>query len=138
MADKSPEAAPSAPSNPAHGSRRLDVHPLLGPLPPADEVGFTLDGRSLTGRAGEPILAALLAAGVRVCRTMPRSGEPRGGYCLVGRCADCLMVVDGEPNIQTCVTPLRAWARVETQHGVGHWPGEAPAASPETGAGGAA
>lgn len=111
---------PAAPS-PPHGARRLDQHPLLGPLPPADEIAFTLDGRTLSGRAGEPILAALLAAGIRVCRTMPRSGEARGGYCLVGRCADCLMQVDGEVNVRTCLTPLRAGMRVATQHGLGTW-----------------
>jgi hypothetical protein len=116
-----------APTLPAHGSRRLETHPLLGPLPPAATVAFTVDGRALTGRIGEPILAALLAAGVRVCRMMPQTGEARGGYCFVGRCADCLMQVDGEPNVRTCVTPLNAGMRVETQHGLGRWEA-APAA----------
>jgi hypothetical protein len=111
---------PAAPS-PPHGARRLNHHPLLGTLPQADEVAFTLDGRHVSGRAGEPILAALLASGVRVCRTMPRSGEARGGYCLVGRCTDCLMQVDGEPNVRTCLTPLRAGIRVATLHGFGTW-----------------
>lgn len=135
MTDTSPE--PASPATPPHGSRRLDVHPLLGPLPPAEEVGFTLDGCSLTGRSGEPILIAVFAAGVRVCRTMPRSGQARGGYCLVGRCADCLMLVDGEPNVRTCVTPLRAGARVETQHGLGRWDGASSAVPPASVAGGA-
>ena len=120
MTDRPGSAAPSPP----HGARRLDHHPLLGPLPPADDVAFTLDGRPLSGRAGEPILAALLAAGVRVCRTMPRTGEARGGYCLVGRCTDCLMQVNAEPNVRTCLRPLRAGMRIATQHGSGAW--EAP------------
>lgn len=124
----------------AHGARRLLDHPLLGPLPPGEEAGFTFDGRSLTGRAGEPILAALLAAGVRVCRTMPHSGEARGGYCLVGRCTDCLMQVDGEPNVRTCLAPLRAGSRVATQHGLGAWgpaPGDGASGTEATGDGGA-
>ena len=104
-----------------HGACRLETHPLLGAPPPAPEVAFTVDGRSLTGRLGEPILAALLANGLRVCRTMPLDGEARGGYCLIGRCADCLMQVDGELNVRTCVTPLRDGLRVVTQHGLGSW-----------------
>jgi hypothetical protein len=64
-------------------------------------------------------LAALLAAGIRVCRTMPHGDEARGGYCLVGRCADCLMEVDGELNVLTCVTPLRDGMRVAIQRGLG-------------------
>jgi hypothetical protein len=126
MADPSPDPSPPAPP---HGSRRLDTHPLLGRRPPAEEVAFAFDGRPLTGRAGEPILAALLAAGVRVCRTMPGSGEARGGFCLVGRCPDCLMVIDGEPNVRTCVTPLRAGMQVATQIGLGTRSGSATAAT---------
>jgi hypothetical protein len=128
-----PTAPARSDAGPAHGARRLLAHPLLGPLPPAAEVDFTLDGRPLSGRAGEPVLAALLAAGVRVCRTMPRSGEARGGYCLIGRCADCLMQVDGEPNVRTCLTPLRAGLRVVTQRGLGAWemPAAAEAAAPD-------
>jgi hypothetical protein len=28
------------------------------------------------------------------------------------------MIVDGKPNIRTCVTPLKAGMKVETQYGV--------------------
>ncbi len=96
-------------------------HPILGPLPPAAQVSFTLDGMPMVGRDGEPFAAALLAAGVRVFRTMPRSGEMRGEYCLVGRCSDCLMTIDGVTNVRTCLEPVRAGARVVTQRGVGSW-----------------
>jgi predicted molibdopterin-dependent oxidoreductase YjgC len=102
-------------------SSRILEHPTLGPLPPTETVEITVDGRKVTARVGEPIAAALIAAGIRVFRTMPRSGEARGGYCLVGRCSDCLMQVDGELNVRTCVTPARDGMRVETQHGLGEF-----------------
>ena len=98
---------------------RVRDHPRLGPLPDAPGVRFTFDGRPLAGRAGEPIAAALLAAGVRVFRTMPRTGEARGGSCLVGRCADCWVVVDGEPNVRACLEPVRDGMAVRTQRGLG-------------------
>ena len=101
--------------------RRIAHHPVLGPAAPRPTVTLSFDGRPLEAREGEPVAAALLAAGIRVFRTMPRTGEPRGGYCLVGRCADCLVIVDGEPNVMACLTPVRHGMRVETQHGLGAW-----------------
>ena len=51
-------------------------------------------------------------------------GYPRGIFCGIGRCTDCVMTVDGQPNVRTCVTPVRAGMKVETQQGLGKW-GEA-------------
>ena len=86
-----------------------------------ESISFTFDGRACAGRPGEMLAAALFANGVRVFRTMPRTGRPRGGFCFAGRCSDCQVMVDGVPNVMACVTPLRAGMRVETQHGVGAW-----------------
>ena len=112
-------AQPSRPGTPPPADRRVRDHPLLGPLPAAAEVPFTFDGRPIAARDGESIAAALLAAGVRVFRTMPRSGAARGGWCMVGRCTDCLVVVDGQPNVRACVTPVVREMRVATQRGLG-------------------
>jgi len=103
----------------ADDDRRVHDHTLLGPLPASPAVRLTFDGRPIAARAGEPIVAALLAAGVRVFRTMPRSGEARGGWCMVGRCGDCAVVVDGIPNIPACVTPVAEGMVVHSQHGLG-------------------
>ncbi|MGH2531999.1 MAG: (2Fe-2S)-binding protein [Thermomicrobiales bacterium] len=101
--------------------RRVRAHAVLGDLSDAELVTIFHDGRPITARAGEPIVAALLAAGVRFFRTAPGSGEPRGGYCMVGRCADCLMTVDGALNIRACIMPVRQGMRVKTQRGLGSW-----------------
>jgi hypothetical protein len=85
----------------------------------ANRVEFMFEGDAFTGVEGEPLAAALFRAGARVFRAMPESGEARGGYCLVGRCSDCLVVVDGRPNVRACVTPLRAGMVVSVQHGLG-------------------
>lgn len=69
-------------------------------------------------------MAALFANGVRIFRTMPKTGAPRGGFCFEGRCSDCQMIVDGVPNVMACITPLAAGMRIETQRGVGQWPTE--------------
>jgi predicted molibdopterin-dependent oxidoreductase YjgC len=106
-----------------HGARRIEQHPLLGPAPQCDAVTITFDGGAIAAREGESLLAALLASGIRVLRTMPMTGEARGGYCLVGRCSDCLVIVDGVPNSYACTTQVCDGMTVETQHGLGHWPG---------------
>lgn len=102
--------------------RRVVLHPVLGRLPPARHVTIYVDGVPITGRAGEPIAAALLAAGKRVFRRSARLDAPRSVFCAIGRCTDCAMTVDGRPNIRTCVTPVRDGMQIETQRGLGQWP----------------
>jgi aerobic-type carbon monoxide dehydrogenase small subunit (CoxS/CutS family) len=78
-----------------------------------------VDGQVIQAVAGEPIAAALLAAGKTVFRYTRKRHEPRGVFCAIGRCTDCMMVVDGVPNVRTCVTPVRAGMKIQTQHGLG-------------------
>ena len=105
---------------------RIVAHPHLGPLPTVAGVQMIVDGEPLDARAGEPVAAALLAHGRRVCRTTVRTGEPRGVFCAIGVCGDCTMQIDGMPGVRACVTPVRAGMRVETQHGLGAWDATKP------------
>jgi len=100
------------------GAARTAAHQILGDLPHGRRIEFTFDGAAVEGREGEPIAAALFAAGFRVLRTMPRFGGARGGYCMIGRCADCMVVVDGIPNMMACLTPISAGLDVRTQRGL--------------------
>ena len=97
---------------------RIEEHPILGTYQKGKIVTFTLDGKEMQGCVGEPIAAALKAAGVMVHRHTLKNDAPRGIFCAIGRCTDCVMIVDGQPNVRTCVTPLRAGMRVQTQYGV--------------------
>ena len=80
-----------------------------------------VDGEELTAYEGESIAAALLASGRRFTRWTARAGEPRGYFCGMGVCQDCLVTVDGLPNVRACMTPVRDRLRVETQRGLGDW-----------------
>jgi predicted molibdopterin-dependent oxidoreductase YjgC len=106
-------------------AHRILVHLDSEELAPARMVSMTVDGREIEAREGEPIAAALLVNGIRVFRTMPKTGEARGGYCMTGRCSDCLMKVDGELNVRVCVTPAKDGMRIETQRGLGEFDREA-------------
>ena len=104
---------------------RIKEHPILGIPEERNTVSFTFDGRLFTGLEGEPIAAALKAAGVMTHRYTAKTHQPRGVFCAIGRCTDCVMTVDGKPNVRTCVTPLEAGMRVQTQYGVSTTPFEA-------------
>lgn len=97
---------------------RIKEHPILGETGQGKQIEFTFDGKKLMGYEGEPIATALKAAGVMVHRYTKKEHKPRGIFCAIGRCTDCVMVVDGKPNIRTCVTPLVEGMKVETQYGV--------------------
>jgi len=80
-------------------------------------VSFLLDGERAEGREGESVAASLLAAGRPVCRTMPVGGLPRGPFCMMGACFDCLVTIDGVGNRQGCLVSLREGMDVRTQDG---------------------
>lgn len=98
--------------------KRLKEHPILGKAKEPRLVSFTCDGKEITGQEGEPIAMALRAAGIMVHRHTKKYDAPRGVFCAIGRCSDCVMIVDGQPNVRTCVTPLTEGMVVETQYGV--------------------
>ncbi|WP_027365360.1 (2Fe-2S)-binding protein [Desulfotruncus alcoholivorax] len=97
---------------------RIDEHPVLT-FTRGKKVTFYFDGKKIEGYEGEPIAAALHAAGVKVLRHSHKKNRPRGFYCAIGNCSSCLMVVDGVPNVRVCVEKLREGMQVETQKGRG-------------------
>ncbi len=99
-------------------SARIEEHPILGVQEKGNPVKFIFDGKEVEGYEGEPIAAALKAAGLMVHRYTKKDHKPRGIFCAIGRCTDCVMVVDGEPNVRTCITPLKEGMDVRTQYGV--------------------
>ncbi|MCW2306700.1 (2Fe-2S)-binding protein [Rhodobium gokarnense] len=90
--------------------RRFDE--VAGPI-----VEIVVDDRRIEARLGENLAAALLAAEVEPFRTTPVSGAGRMPYCMMGVCFDCLAIVDGVPNRQTCLETVRAGMVVERQNG---------------------
>ena len=80
---------------------------------------FTMDGREIVAFPGETIAAALLAAGVRTLRITEKKEAPRGVFCGMGICFDCLVTVDDRPHLRACLTRAEAGARVVTQDEAG-------------------
>ncbi len=97
---------------------RIEEHPILGKPEVKRTIEFTYDGKTLTGLEGEPIAMALEASGVMIHRYTKKYHKPRGIFCAIGRCTDCVMVVDGKTNVRTCITPLKEGMNVQTKYGV--------------------
>ena len=80
---------------------------------------FSFDGKDITAEPGQSVGAALLAAGYRSWRTTLQGGAPRGLFCGIGICFDCLVVVNGRPGQRACLTEVRDGDVVESQEGTG-------------------
>jgi predicted molibdopterin-dependent oxidoreductase YjgC len=77
----------------------------LGPLEARQALSIEVDGETVPAFAGETVATVLLALGRRGFRQTGR-GEPRGLYCGMGVCFDCLVTVDGVENMRACLTPV--------------------------------
>lgn len=87
----------------------------------ARERGFVkvlFEGREIMAPQGQTVAAILLAEGIGSCRETPVSGVPRGPYCMMGICFECLVVIDGEPNQQACMRYVREGMSIKRQLGV--------------------
>lgn len=83
-------------------------------------VDIELDGRPIAVPSGLTLAAALLWAGVDVTRHTPVTHAPRGPYCMMGVCFECLVDIDGEPDRQACLVPVRPGMSVRRKlHGEG-------------------
>jgi predicted molibdopterin-dependent oxidoreductase YjgC len=80
-------------------------------------VSVTVEGKPVAVAIGDSVAAAVLAAGFDYTRTSPVSGCRRGPYCMMGVCFECLVEVDGIPNRQACMTPVKEGMHIKLQKG---------------------
>ncbi len=81
-------------------------------------IEIEVDGEPVQAYEGESIAAALLASGRRVFRHTA-GGRPRGLFCGMGACFDCLVQVDDDPSVRSCVTQVRAGMKIRTARPAG-------------------
>jgi aerobic-type carbon monoxide dehydrogenase small subunit (CoxS/CutS family) len=82
-----------------------------------EAITVTIDGQTVRTFIGETIAGALLAEGVRVFRHTS-GGSPRGLFCGMGICYDCLVTVDNRPSVRACMTPVANGMEILTGAGV--------------------
>jgi len=84
-----------------------------------DSFTVRLDGAEVTAFDGDTVAGVLVREG-RVSWRRTRHGErPRGLFCGIGACQDCLVEVDGRRGVRACVAPARAGTSIVTGDGDG-------------------
>jgi glycine/D-amino acid oxidase-like deaminating enzyme len=94
--------------------------------PAGHPISFDFDGRPIKALEGETIAAALSAAGITTFRHT-RSGAPRGVFCGMGACWDCVVTVDGHLGQRACTTRVAAGMQVASETATPAAPAEPPA-----------
>lgn len=79
-------------------------------------VTFDFEGQTVPAREGEPLASALIASGRKIFSRSVKYHRPRGAFCMASSCAQCLVRVDGNPNVFACRTPVKAGMKVERQN----------------------
>ena len=77
------------------------------------------EGRSIGAFEGDTVGSALAAAGVVITGRSFKYHRPRGLQCMTGSCPNCLMQIDGIPNVRSCLEPVREGLRIKRQNS---WP----------------
>src|SRR5262252_7250924 len=77
---------------------------------------FLFDGETIEARPGDTVASALYRAGRRIFTRSFKYHRPRGLLCVAGKCPNCMMNVDGTPNVRACITPACAGMAVRHQN----------------------
>lgn len=84
---------------------------------PENRATIIVDGKSVEVDATASVATALLGAGMTAVRRSVVGNEPRGPYCLMGICFECLVTIDGVQNRQACMVPVRDGMTISSQSG---------------------
>ena len=71
---------------------KIEEHPILGKLEEKKDVTIYFEGEPVIAQEGDTVAVALLNAGIRDFRFTRKKQEPRGVFCAIGRCTDCVMI----------------------------------------------
>lgn len=67
---------------------------------------ITVNQKQVTAYEGELVSTVLHCEGIRVFQRKHKNGNPSGIYCGMGICYECLVKINGVPNIRACQTPI--------------------------------
>ena len=83
------------------------------------KIEFLFDGKKISAYKGDNLASALYASGRRVFSRSFKYHRPRGLLCVGGNCPNCLVTVDGVPNVKACQQPAKKGMVVASQN---TWP----------------
>ena len=84
----------------------------------SETVTVNIEGEDVQVPKGETVAATVLVYNLGYTRTSPLSGKPRAPFCMMGVCFECLMEIDGLPNVQACQIEVAEGMKIRRQRGV--------------------
>ncbi len=78
------------------------------------QVFISVNGKRIAAYEGETLISVLIASGIKKMRKSSVLNEPRGGLCGMGVCYDCLITLDGVPNVRACMSYIKSGMEINT------------------------
>jgi sarcosine oxidase subunit alpha len=82
-------------------------------------IEFEFEGRRVSAYQGDTVGSAVTAVGIDILSRSFKYHRPRGMLCAAGNCPNCLMTVDGIPNVRSCTMQVQPGMKVKRQNA---WP----------------
>ena len=82
-----------------------------------DSFTVSVDGTEVTAYDGDSVAAVLMRDGRASWRRTRHGNRPRGLFCGIGACQDCLVTVDGVDGVRACVAPAAPGTAITTGGG---------------------
>lgn len=79
----------------------------------------TVDGEEVAVSSGQTVAAALIASGRTAWRTTRGDQRPRGLFCGIGVCFDCLVTLNGQRSVRACLVTARPGDDIRSEGGGG-------------------
>jgi aerobic-type carbon monoxide dehydrogenase small subunit (CoxS/CutS family) len=79
-------------------------------------IKISVNGRIINAHKNETLSSILIAAGYKTLRHTEYSHTPRGIYCSMGVCYECMVTVNGQPFTRACKTIVAHEMIVETDN----------------------
>lgn len=80
------------------------IAPGADPIRPGNARAVTIlvDGAPVTGVLGQTLAGVMLSAGIEGWRHTSVGDRPRGVFCGIGVCFDCIATVNGLSDVRAC------------------------------------
>jgi len=88
--------------------------PDLPAVERGNSIEVTVDGRKVQAFEGELVSTVLQAEGIAVFGRKHQTGRPSSVYCGMGVCYECLVTINGTPNLRACQTYAADQMTIET------------------------
>jgi NADPH-dependent 2,4-dienoyl-CoA reductase/sulfur reductase-like enzyme/ferredoxin len=99
---------------------QIKEHPILDPID-AKTVSFTFNGIKMKGLESMAVSSVLFMNGVKIFGHHYKDDSPQGIFCVNGQCAQCMLIIDGNPE-KSCMVPLKEGMIIESVEGLPELP----------------